>query len=170
MTIGTKSVLYGAHQFIIHPFVVLRAWVCLYGWPNLYELLAILVHDLGYIGKDNIDGCSGKSHPILGARIVRFLTGWTKNSKYYEELCLYHSRSLAKEYGKPPSKLCWADKLSVFFENKSFYLFRTRLTGELLEYRNNASLKQWVSKEVSDSVWFDSLVKGLCRVVAKELK
>lgn len=33
MKIGTKSVLYGAHCFIIHPWFVALAWWKLYGFP-----------------------------------------------------------------------------------------------------------------------------------------
>ena len=35
MNIGTKSLLYGAHQFALHPFFVALAWRRLYGrWPR----------------------------------------------------------------------------------------------------------------------------------------
>ncbi len=33
MRIGTKSVVFGAHQFWIHPFFVFIAWWRLYGFP-----------------------------------------------------------------------------------------------------------------------------------------
>ena len=71
MKIGTRSLLYGAHAFWLHPFFVWLAWVKLYGFPwdpRLY--FAFVVHDWGYWGKPNLDGPEGESHPILGARIM----------------------------------------------------------------------------------------------------
>jgi hypothetical protein len=71
MTIGTKSILYGAHCFLIHPFIVARAWWRLYGFPwHPLLWLSFFVHDLGYIGKPNMDGPEGKRHPFLGADIM----------------------------------------------------------------------------------------------------
>ena len=52
MNIGTKSVLFGAHQFLIHPWFVAWGWWTLYGFPWDPRLwVAFVVHDLGYIGK-----------------------------------------------------------------------------------------------------------------------
>lgn len=33
MTVGTKSLLFGAHQFLIHPWFVAWGWWTLYGFP-----------------------------------------------------------------------------------------------------------------------------------------
>lgn len=33
MKVGTKSVLFGAHCFFIHPVFVAIAWIKLFGWP-----------------------------------------------------------------------------------------------------------------------------------------
>jgi hypothetical protein len=55
MKVGTKSVLFGAHCFLIHPFFVAAAWIKLYGFPWDPRLwIAFFVHDLGYFGKPNI--------------------------------------------------------------------------------------------------------------------
>lgn len=71
MKIGTKSVLFGAHQFLIHPLFVAAAWWRLYGFPRDPRLwVAFFIHDLGYIGKPNMDGPEGEAHPELGARIM----------------------------------------------------------------------------------------------------
>ncbi len=71
MKIGTKSVLFGAHQFLIHPLFVALAWWQLYGFPWDVRLwVAFFVHDLGYIGKPNMDGEEGEEHPWLGAVIM----------------------------------------------------------------------------------------------------
>lgn len=74
MRIGTRSVLFGAHQFILHPIFVFIAWWMLYGFPRDPRLwVAFIVHDLGYLGKPNMDGPEGETHPELGARIMRWL-------------------------------------------------------------------------------------------------
>jgi hypothetical protein len=71
MKIGTRSILFGAHCWFIHPWFVAAAWSKLYGFPTDLRLwVAFFVHDLGYWGKPNIDGDEGESHPILGARIM----------------------------------------------------------------------------------------------------
>ena len=78
MRVGTKSVLFGAHQFLIHPFILAIAWWRLYGFPwDIRLWVAFFVHDLGYIGKPNMDGPEGESHPELGANIMHFLFDWS---------------------------------------------------------------------------------------------
>ena len=71
MRVGTKSVLFGAHCFFLHPWFVAAAWWRLYGFPWDPRLwVAFFVHDIGYLGKPNMDGPEGESHPELGARIT----------------------------------------------------------------------------------------------------
>jgi hypothetical protein len=71
MKIGTRSVIYGAHQFVLHPLFVALAWWKLYSFPFDPRLwVAFFVHDLGYIGKPNLDGPEGESHVELGAAIM----------------------------------------------------------------------------------------------------
>ncbi len=91
MRIGTKSVLFGAHAFWIHPWVIAYAWWKLYGWrtvecrntrthPALWKpwlWVVFFVHDLGYLGKPNMDGLEGEAHPWRGANVLYWLqTGW----------------------------------------------------------------------------------------------
>lgn len=149
MKIGTKSVLWGAHCFFIHPFFVAAAWWMLYGFPWDPRLwVAFFVHDLGYIGKPNMDGDEGEQHPYLGARIMHFLfdrprrhrrefpngaVEYVYNWRWWD-FTLYHSRFLAKQQGKQPSQLCMADKLAVAMEPWWLYLPRVLLTGEAREY------------------------------------
>lgn len=140
MKIGTKSVLFGAHCFLIHPFFVALAWWKLYGFPFDPRLwVAFFVHDLGYIGKPNMDGEEGENHPYLGAEIMGFLFGldW-----YY--FTLYHSRFLAKRNGRQYSRLCVADKLSFQITPRWLYLPMVNLTGEIKEYMqlNESKYKQ----------------------------
>lgn len=161
--VGTKSVLVGVHAFWWHPITVLLAWIELYGFPNLKELVCIFIHDLGYFGKPNMDGAEGESHPILAADwAIAHLDGFPKgtlmNPEFlfyrYHNLCLFHSRTCAKKYGREPSKLCWADKLSIKYDPCWFYLIRARLSGELAEYRADAAKYGFVPAEDSDREWF----------------
>lgn len=74
MKVGTRSILFGVHQFMIHPLFVAAAWWRLYGFPWDPRLwVAFVVHDLGYVGKPNMDGPEGERHVELGARIVHWL-------------------------------------------------------------------------------------------------
>lgn len=71
MKVGTKSILFGVHAFWWHPITVAIAWIRLYGFPFDPRIwIAFLVHDLGYLGKPNMDGPEGKKHPETGARIM----------------------------------------------------------------------------------------------------
>ncbi len=156
MTVGTKSLFWGVHQFLLHPFFVLRAWVELYGWPKDWRILvAILVHDWGYWSKPNMDGPEGQAHPVLGAEIMERLfdgelewapppapeEAWlatVKREWFYFTAC--HSRYYARMLHKPPSRLCWADKLAVSAYPRWLYLLLARLSGELWEYMRDAEL------------------------------
>ena len=152
MNVGTKSLLIGVHQFIWHPITVLLAWIELYGLPNWKELVCIIIHDLGYYGCSNMDGPEGEKHPEYAAYLAwKYLDekqdiydafsilstqipkGPVKNSLWY--LCLFHSRHYARSKNTEPSKLCWADKLSIKYDPWWFYLPRAWLSGELFEYR-----------------------------------
>jgi hypothetical protein len=147
--IGTKSLLFGCHQFIWHPITVILAWKELYGYPSLKELYCIIAHDIGYFGCETIDGEDGKRHPELGAKVVQKVLG-----KEYGDMCLYHSRSYAKMSGVSPSKLCWADKLSIAYDPCWFYLLRARLSGELSEFRLRADESGNIKLSESDETWF----------------
>lgn len=130
MRIGTKSVLFGAHCFFIHPYLVALAWWKLYGFPFDPRLwVAFIVHDLGYWGKPNMDGPEGETHVLFGATLMYRLFGWE-----WHDLCLYHSRFYAKKNGEPFSRLCVADKLSIALEPWWLYLPRVILSGEVKEY------------------------------------
>ena len=119
MQIGTKTLLYGNHQFILHPLFVGAAWVKYYHkLPNHKEAICIAIHDWGYWGKPNLDGKEGEQHPIWAATWA-FLhldnekdsTGWFI-PKYFK-LCLHHSSFLAKKQNRPVSRMCIPDKLAV---------------------------------------------------------
>lgn len=130
MRIGTKSVLFGAHCFFLHPFFVARAWWKLYGFPwNPRLWFAFFVHDLGYVGKPNMDGPEGERHVEFGARLMGRLFG-----RKWHDFCLYHSRFYAKRDGQRFSRLCVADKLSITLTPAWLYLPMAKATGEILEY------------------------------------
>lgn len=152
MRAGTRSVVFGVHQFAIHPFVVAFGWFRAFGWarvpmfpadgarmkyttrltdPRLW--LAFLVHDVGLIGKPDMDGPIGETHPEVGARFMRVIFG-----KAWGDFVLLHSRYYAKRLGRPVSALCIADKWAIVVEPSWLYLPRARVSGELAEYLANA--------------------------------
>lgn len=160
MKVGTKSVLFGAHCFLIHPFFVAAAWCKLYGFPWDPRLwIAFFVHDLGYYGKPNMDGPEGETHPKLGADIMCWLFDFPKalfvdTKKLSNEQLLrwtyftrYHSRFLAKKEGAKPSRLCFADKLSMCMEPDWLYLPRVRWSGEIEEYMKLAESRNLAGEQ-----------------------
>ena len=130
MRVGTKSVLFGAHCFFIHPFFVAVGWWILYGFPRDLRLwAAFCFHDIGYLGKPNMDGDEGEGHVHLGAKIMGLLFG-----SHWADFTLRHSRYWAKKHGVTVSKLCYADKLAFVLTPPWLYLPMARATGELAEY------------------------------------
>ena len=76
MTEGTKSVLFGCHS-IIHSLYVLKAWRILHKkWPEWWQVICILFHDIGYLGKNYLSNLEDKKeHYFLGACICGILFG-----------------------------------------------------------------------------------------------
>jgi hypothetical protein len=167
--IGTRSVLFGAHQFLIHPWFVAEAWRRLFGFPWDPRLWVLFfVHDLGYLGKPNMDGDEGETHPIFGARIMALFDGhWPIRHKFlvnlgvthkalpcwetrrgtvamgdWALLSLLHSRFLSKQLGLKYSRLCLADKLAICLTPAWLYLPMTKATGELAEYMARSEQKE----------------------------
>lgn len=167
MKLGTRSFLFGVHQFVWHPFTVLRAWRRLYcAWPRWWEFVAIVLHDSGYLGCPEMDGPVGRRHPIAGAqlteKVVFRLHGWATfirhplrsafdpSFEFHQswrkravarrayDLALGHSRFFAEQADIKVSPLFRADKVSVLFEPDLFYLLRANLSGEIHEYLANA--------------------------------
>jgi len=134
MKVGTKSVLFGAHAFWLHPLFVALAWVRLYG--------------LGYWRCSDMDGVEGEGHPAWAAgfmynvlrprgRVGRWLVPWVwgnQRAGAWYNFCLYHSRFLSKRACSPYSALCPADKLAVAIEPWWLYLPRVVASGEVHEY------------------------------------
>lgn len=159
MKVGTKSVLFGAHCFLLHGWFVAAAWWKLYGFPADIRLwAAFFVHDLGYWGKDNMDGPEGETHPLLGATLMtRWFDTYT-SSRTDSDLptlgpwgyfALTHSRYYAKTLGLQPSRLCIADKLAIALVPAWLYLPMVRATGEVREYMAHAPYRAQAGAHVS---------------------
>lgn len=130
MKIGTKSLLFGAHQVFIHPWFVATAWWKLYGFPADIRLwFAFFLHDIGYWQSPNMDGPEGERHVEWAANVMERWFG-----AEWGDFCRYHSRFYAKRDGKPFSRLCVADKLSLVLTPAWLYLPMVRATGEINEY------------------------------------
>ena len=170
MKIGTKSVLFGAHCALIHPWFVALAWWKLYGFPYDPRLwVAFFVHDLGYIGKPNMDGDEGEQHPYWGACLMGFLFG-----KKWFDFTLYHSRFLAKNNNAQYSKLCVADKYSFNLTPVWLYLPMVNLSGEIKEYMKLAQSGKYqgVQGGADQRAWHSSVKSYMLKWVMehKDLK
>jgi hypothetical protein len=73
---GTVSVLFGCHS-PIHSLVVLIVWKKLYHkYPNWWQIVCILIHDIGHWGKNYLNDYEEKKrHSVLGANIAKKLFG-----------------------------------------------------------------------------------------------
>ena len=161
MKIGTRTILFGVHQFLWHPFTVWRAWRWLYGSnPTWWQFIAMFLHDVGYCGLPDLDGAMGKTHPrggaVLSSMIVSCIARLFKLGPSYEIsaywFSLLHSRDLAYATDQEPSRLCWADKACILFDPPWFYLLRARLAGELPEFKHHA--EPMIGK-VADEIWLN---------------
>ena len=170
---GTKSLLFGVHQFIIHPIVVLLAWMELYGRPNWKEFICIVIHDWGYWEKRKMDDEDGERHPIWAAAFALRRLDRKKYDEPFEpryfNLCLFHSRHYARKHNGKPSRLCWADKLSISYEPWWFYLPRAWASGELKEYRALSREGWGVPSSASHREWF-KLAQEKLVTLAREQK
>jgi len=155
MKVGTKSLLFGVHQFALHPLIVAVAWWKLYGFPFDPRLwIAFIVHDWGYWGCKEMDGPEGDNHVVAGAYIMHNLFDWPRITRgrrredgrrgprdmnyRWLHFCLGHSRYWAKKAGIRYSRLCIADKLSMTLYPKWLYFALGKASGEIYEYLANA--------------------------------
>jgi hypothetical protein len=134
MKVGTKSLLFGVHQVILHPMFVLVAWIKLYGWRtlNFPTIVAIVIHDWGYWGCEAMDDKGGKLHPVWAALKLNKWFGY----EYYH-LARFHSRFLAKNEDCAVSKLCLADKLGTAMMPTWLWVLLAKLSTELIEYMSD---------------------------------
>lgn len=143
MNLGSKSIIFGVHNFLWHPITVALAWRSWHKrWPKRWEWIAIFCHDLGYWGCNDIDGACGKEHPWAGALVANYFAGHRAL-----DLVLGHSKSFCQLHGLDTTDLYAPDKLCVLFDPPWFYLLRANLTGEIHEYMRNGPEKvrhsQW---------------------------
>ena len=138
---GTKSLLFGAHQFLIHPIFVARAWKKLYGrYPRkLPTWIAFIVHDWGYWGCETMDGPDGTLHPHRGACIVHDLFDAPGSEKWFR-FCAGHSRTYAAMTNLKVSPLMPADKFATVLMPLWLYVTLCWLSGEWQEY-----LARWIA-------------------------
>lgn len=150
MKIGTRSILYGAHAFWLHPIFVFIAWWQLFGFPWNFRLwIAFFVHDLGYWGTPNMDGKEGEAHVRWGAeRMMKWGIKWCR-------LCFYHSRFWAAKHNAQVSSLCIADKWAMIIEPTWLYLLMARATGEIREYRNAPKHQEDSGIKLEGTTWAD---------------
>jgi hypothetical protein len=91
--------------------------------------MAFFLHDIGYLGKPNMDGPEGEEHVLLGAKLMgAFGSQW-------HDFSLLHSRFYAAKLEKSVSKLCYADKLGFAITPGWLWLWQARISGEMDEYR-----------------------------------
>lgn len=153
MKMGTKSFLFGAHQFLLHPLCVAWCWWRLYGFPWDPRLwLSFFLHDIGYIGCADMDGPEGEWHPLRGAGVMRKLFG-----DKWGDFCLLHSRTVARAMGRPVSDLCAADKLASAVLPEALYVAMVRLTGEIREYRSAPKHIEQTGHVDQTPTWFGDI-------------
>ncbi len=159
MTLGTKSLLFGVHQFIIHPVLVTIAWVKIYKeFPNWRELVCIFIHDWGYWGVDDLKAETGDKHPELGARIAFKYLGleWADfilgHSSFYIARSSGCNGTDARE-----SKLFAPDKYWHCIIPLWFYKLLAVPSGEFKYYRDLSCARQVANQQETDIEWWEKL-------------
>ena len=149
MTVGTRSVLFGVHSILIHPFFTAAAWWRLYGFPRDVRLwAAFILHDVGYFGRTSVEGFGAEAHVELGARIMGKLF-----DAEWAEFCRRHSRHYARSHGVRVSRLCVADKLAFVLTPPWLYLPLARASGELWQYIERSKESQAGSEYFTAEEW-----------------
>lgn len=155
MTLGTKTLLFGVHQFFIHPLLVTIAWVKLYrSFPSLREMFCIFIHDWGYWGKPSLKDANGDTHPELGAAIAGKMLG-----SEWSDFILGHSNFYVVRNGIKPSKLMAPDKYFHCMIPLWFYKILSVPTGEFRHYRGVRDARQVTELDASDVEWWAKLQK-----------
>lgn len=162
MKIGTKSLLFGVHQVVLHPIILFIAWWQVYGFPADPRLwIAFVIHDWGYWGKPNMDGSEGEKHVEWAANVMRRWFG-----DEWGDFCLYHSRFYSKRDNRHFSKLCVADKWLIAIEPWWLYLPRATASGEFKEYmqvgRDKSGKYGGIHNEIDAKGWYLGIQK-YCR-------
>lgn len=137
--VGTRSILVGGHQFVIHPLccmIALRRLEILDRWPRSIPVyVACVIHDWGYWGKHDMDGPEGKAHPEWGARKVSRFFDVPGDGAWFRYVG-GHSRSYASRMSMPASALMYADKLATELVPLWLLGLLYWASGEYVEYRD----------------------------------
>ena len=141
---GTKSWFFGSHS-IVHSITVIIAWKKLYGsLPKFWQIICILVHDIGYIGMNHLQEGTNLGHSVLGGKIAYKLfgqKGW--------DFVVGHSRKDADFYRLPLSSLEPPDDYSslvtpTWWINFTSWFENVGISGE--EWKN-AVRENWEKPE-----------------------
>lgn len=181
MKLGSRSLLFGVHQVIIHPLLVYIAWVVLYrSLPSFKETVGILVHDWGYWGVEDLKGETGDRHPERGAHLMRKWFGPEWGTFILGHSTFYVARSVQANgmadwmlnglaeanlaiNGIPlptaPSKLMAPDKYWHCMVPLWFYKLLSVPTGEFRYYRSLQHARQVGPLHEPDLVWWLKLQK-----------
>lgn len=153
MKLGTKSLLFGVHQFILHPLLVWFSWILLYkNAPNWKELICIFIHDWGYWNIFFLKDAEGDRHPEVAAKIANKLFG----QKYYFFI-LGHSTFYNTRYDVKISKLMAPDKYWHCIVPFWFFKMLSIPSGEFKYYRTRKGARQVADLDVSDKIWWLNL-------------
>lgn len=148
MKIGTKTLLFGLHQFMLHPALMLIAYIKVFKTcPSLLEIVAIIVHDWGYFGKEGIDSKGGEYHPYLGAKICRLLfgpKGW--------DFCIGHNDEVRLKEGVARSRLYTVDKYYYILIPVWLHRLLGDISGESLEIAERGN--EWNPRAYKEEMVF----------------
>ena len=158
MKLGTKTLLFGVHNFFWHPLLVLIAWVKLYhSFPSWRELVCIIIHDWGYWGKTTLKDKDGDNHPEFGAKLAGKWFG-----KEWSDFVLGHSNFYIIRYGVPRSKLLAPDKYWHCIIPLWCYKVLAVPSGEFRHYRGVTNARQVGPLTDSDKEWWKK-IQDRCR-------
>lgn len=143
---GTVSVLFGCHS-LVHSLLVVVAWWKLYhSLPNWWELICILIHDIGHWGKDYLDDYESKrKHGELGASLAKFLFG----QKGYDLVAGHNAYSVTlRSRLHNPDKYSWVISPTWWVASNS--LFEPKLRHRGLSRLESATAFKRAMKENMD--------------------
>lgn len=134
--VGTRSILVGSHQFILHPIFVAIAWRRVHGfWPRRIPVwFAFVLHDLGYWGLPNMQDNEGERHPEQGADMLSRLFDIDGAQGVWWRFSAGHSRFFAKIQRIDTSGLMRPDKFATVIVPLPLYLAMVYASGEVYEY------------------------------------
>lgn len=196
MKLGTKSVLFGYHCFLLHWLFVARGWFHLYGFRRVYigngqsytRRLPVLDVDALIIPRIYASLLNPR---LWVAFMIHDLGYWGKPNmdgpegerhpewagrkmkewfgEPWGQFTLYHSRFYAKRNNAQPSALCFADKLAIVYTPSSLYLRLVTWTGEVDEYMANAGRMMEGATALTPQQWLRD-VKAYVRTWVAEFK